>query len=420
MNKMKEMNEAPITYPNKLVAWTDLLMYYGVLVACGTIPFSIALATGGLFGGVFGWLLRCALHRGIGWKKSPLDGVILLFLGVQVFSVVFSSHWSRSLDHLRSYWPLLSVLLLSQGDFSQSRLSRALNVLIISGSLSALFGIGQYALQWQEGGFEAMPRISGTFGMYMTYAGILSLIWAATLNQAVRPDIRAGRRFFYAAALAVISLALVLTLTRNALLSVLSASAVFLCLRLPKLFWAATAVALLLLAALPAARHGVHRVVWGDQTPQWDTNVMLPWADQRPFLWKGAYRIVQDHPLAGVGISNFRFAYKQYLPYELPKTYDHAHNNMLHIAAETGVPGLIAYALLTLGIVVFLINAYRADAHVKRRAVLGGVLCAFVGFQVAGLFEFNFGDSEVALVLWILIGSAIVAWRLPCAKARPA
>jgi hypothetical protein len=45
-------------------------------------------------------------------------------------------------------------------------------------------------------------------------------------------------------------------------------------------------------------------------------------------------------------------------------------------------------------------------------AVPLGALGAYIGFQVVGLFEWNFGDAEIALTMWLLIGLALAVQRM--------
>ena len=40
-----------------------------------------------------------------------------------------------------------------------------------------------------------------------------------------------------------------------------------------------------------------------------------------------------------------------------------------------------------------------------------GALAATVGFIVAGFFEYNFGDSEIAMMMYFLMGCVIVVWQ---------
>ncbi len=87
----------------KMLVWADLLIFYGILMFCATIPFSISLATGGLFGSAFGWMMRCGLrNQGLCWRSSPLDMVILIFLAVQALSIAFSIDKFRSRYQFRA------------------------------------------------------------------------------------------------------------------------------------------------------------------------------------------------------------------------------------------------------------------------------------------------------------------------------
>jgi putative inorganic carbon (hco3(-)) transporter len=64
-------------------------------------------------------------------------------------------------------------------------------------------------------------------------------------------------------------------------------------------------------------------------------------------LWAGAYQMVKDHPL-GVGVGHFEDQISRYVHDPNLERRD-AHNSYLVCAAETGIPGLLAY-LATLGI----------------------------------------------------------------------
>jgi hypothetical protein len=41
-----------------------------------------------------------------------------------------------------------------------------------------------------------------------------------------------------------------------------------------------------------------------------------------------------------------------------------------------------------------------------------GCFAAYLGFQVNGLFEWNFGDHEIAVLLWFTVGLALVSHKL--------
>jgi len=75
----------------------------------------------------------------------------------------------------------------------------------------------------------------------------------------------------------------------------------------------------------------------------------------RMFIWDHVTQLIVDHPLIGVGKTNFRPVYVTYLPeniYEKRKV-THAHNEFLHAASIAGIPGAVlfgAFWIVALGV----------------------------------------------------------------------
>ncbi len=78
-----------------------------------------------------------------------------------------------------------------------------------------------------------------------------------------------------------------------------------------------------------------------------------------------------SHPLIGVGIGNYAYAYAQYAP---PGVYTnplgHAHNYYINIAAEAGIFGLVAFLLFLTAIFVAGSQTYRNIHQRYRQAIL--------------------------------------------------
>ena len=64
--------------------------------------------------------------------------------------------------------------------------------------------------------------------------------------------------------------------------------------------------------------------------------------------WTGAARMIQRHPLTGVGLNNFGYHYTQFKPPSAPEDVKDPHNMFIRIAAEAGVPAAIGFAALVL------------------------------------------------------------------------
>ena len=76
----------------------------------------------------------------------------------------------------------------------------------------------------------------------------------------------------------------------------------------------------------------------------------------------------------------------------------HLHNVPLHIAAERGLPALLAWLWFLILVVRGLFKHLRSD---EPRALSAAGLAAVVGMLTAGLFEYNFGDSEFLMLFLV-------------------
>jgi O-antigen ligase len=123
-------------------------------------------------------------------------------------------------------------------------------------------------------------------------------------------------------------------------------------------------------------------------------------------MLEGGRRLVVVHPLTGVGPGQLKHVYAQVAPPQaLRRSTSHLHNTPLQIVVERGVVGLVAWLAIFVGFFIHGIAILRRlprDATGDRALVLGS-LAALVAFLVGGLFEYNFGDTEVLLVALVLM-----------------
>jgi probable O-glycosylation ligase (exosortase A-associated) len=61
--------------------------------------------------------------------------------------------------------------------------------------------------------------------------------------------------------------------------------------------------------------------------------------------WKSGWRMMNTHPLLGVGLDNFEIVEPQYNPIAEGRV---AHNTYIQIGAEAGIPAMVAYILIVL------------------------------------------------------------------------
>ena len=130
--------------------------------------------------------------------------------------------------------------------------------------------------------------------------------------------------------------------------------------------------------------------------------------DRLAMLEIGA-RVVHDHPWTGVGPNMVPRVYERYRPdYAVNAVNPHLHNVPMQIAAERGLPALVAWVWLIGALTRQLLRLFKVPAL---RQVAATGLAAVVAMLAAGLFEYNFGDSEFLMLFLLLV-------TLPFAAAR--
>ena len=123
------------------------------------------------------------------------------------------------------------------------------------------------------------------------------------------------------------------------------------------------------------------------------------------FEYMGAgLKIIRDFPLHGTGPDTVDMVFqdpKYGLSSEARRNV-HLHNNIIQIAAERGIPALLAWLAFVGWAGASLAGLLKTrDPSVLPYAAAG--TAALLAFFAAGLFEYNFGDSEVIVLLLYLI-----------------
>lgn len=248
-------------------------------------------------------------------------------------------------------------------------------------------------------------RAHGFYSIYMTLGGVLSLVLLATLPRLLPAGGGPGERWRLVAWLAG-GAGLALTYVRGAWLGLLAGVAVLLgLLRRGRLLMIA-GVLLLALGALlvPEVRRRAESIV-----DPMDRTARERWA-----MWESALAMARDHPLIGVGPGGFKREYPQYAAPEFrARRRGHVHNTPLQILVERGLLGLTAWSAIFLAFfwrAAWVLHRLPREAERGRDLVMGS-MAAITGFLVGGLTEYNFGDSEVALVAYAVMALPFVVER---------
>jgi O-antigen ligase len=429
----------------------------GLLAAlAATIPVSI-FASQVLLALSLGVLLVRLVRRSAALPRTPIDGPLLALVVWTLLAASFAAE--PAVAHEESKKLLLFALfyLAVEAIAPVEARERVLAAALLGGlAQAALMVLQRHAL-----GYDGLARRPpGFLGHYMSASGVtMAVLLLATARLAIGPRARlrpldlwlaatvllgvaavaaasaaghgvvAMRLFVAALAAAALVLAvrggerareaeaalpfvvaplaawaLVVSQTRSAwagaATGVLALTALAL-VRVPRFVWASVAVAAALLLASPGGVRS--RLTVRDESSR-----------DRYYMWQAGIDMLLDRPVFGQGPGMVEVVYPRFRWHEAPNPQQpHLHNNLMQVAAERGLPGLVFFLW-------WVAVAFLAALREAQRAALAGrgpgwaaagALAALSAVFVAGLFEYNLGDSEVLMLVLLLTA-------VPFAKPR--
>lgn len=276
-----------------------------------------------------------------------------------------------------------------------SRATTVLAVVITVGALSALIGIVQYGvLQYDSLG----RRPEGLLTHYMTYSGLLVLVIGAASARALFSN----DRIWPAIMMPTLVVALALTLTRGAWVGACVGVALLLALRDFRFITLLPILAALFIAIAPSQ-------ITDRASSMFD--LKDPTIQDRIAMLRIGARMIRDHPLTGVGPNMIPRRYAEYRDSDASQPVNpHLHNVPVQIAAERGLPALAVWLWFVAALIGDLIRRLRSARDLSLPAA---ALAATVGMLAAGLFEYNFGDSEFLMLFLVLVTLPYAAEREP-------
>lgn len=373
--------------------WLDRATLFGLLAFVGALQFSIAGAQVLLTFTLLAWLASLIVQRERP-EAPPWFVPLAVYAGITLLSTAFSLDWWASLGSAKQ----LLLYLVVPAVFRAARGRHAgtvMYVILTVGAISAIVGVAEYGIF----GFDNLQnRPRGTLGHYMTYSGLLMMVMCSA---AARLLFERRDRVWPALIMPALIVAVVLTFSRNAWVGGCVGIGVLLILKDFRLLALAPVAAALFFALAPGA------IV----TRFYSTfDLRDPAVRDRVAMYQAGIEIVKDHPVLGTGPNVVQKVYPSYRrTTAVEPTPPHLHDVPLQIAAERGVPALVAWLWFLVTLTIGLLQKLRTD-HPRYLAAAGlGVVAAMIA---AGFFEYNFGDSEFLMLLLVVI-------TLPYAASRP-
>ncbi len=121
----------------------------------------------------------------------------------------------------------------------------------------------------------------------------------------------------------------------------------------------------------------------------------------------------RDYFLTGSGLGSFYTTFPRYQSPEVEGYYDHAHNDYLEVATETGIIGLLLLAIaVLLTIAVVLDTQYRRHSPLNRGIAFGATM-AITALLIHSTVDFNLQIPANGATFMLILALAWVARYLP-------
>ena len=319
---------------------------------------------------------------------------LLAYAGWTVVSAIFSIDPGTSLPDTKQL-VLFAIVPIAYRLLRGQRTLTVVDVVISMAALSATIGIVQFGiLKWTD-------RPQGALGMYMTFSGQLMLVAClATARVLFWPKDRTWPMLV----LPALIVALVATASRNAWVGACVGVGLLLLIRDFRLVGILPVLAALFIAVAPAQLTDRFYSMFQIQHGRTETATMVSSVESnrdRIAMIKSGVRIIKDRPVTGVGPDMVIQVYPVYRDKSAVKALNpHLHNVPIQIAAERGLPALLAWLW-------FVVVLARDFIRQRRTAAIqflpnAGLAC-LVAMLAAGMFEYNFGDSEFLMLFLLLM-----------------
>jgi O-antigen ligase len=322
---------------------------------------------------------------------------------------------------------------------STSHRNAVLNVLVGLACFEAAYGMIQYLAGWQTiFGYSKVVDLYEATGTYINrdhFAGFLEMVipfvfamafyqfqaWLAEGSRhagwphPARTSGAGARTILFLFLLAMLMLAEIFSRSRGGIL-VAAFSLIFVAL----LTQAKTGHKLWTLAVLFLFMGVLAYGLWIGLTPVLMRFEMMRETarfqlEVRPSIWADTLRLIHDYPVFGTGLGTFGVAFKPYQTAFVSFFVDHAHNEYLETAAETGWAGAGLLYVPMIVLLVRMVFSFLDDPRHYRRAVTLGSVGSTLAVLIHSLIDFNLHIPANALIFAFVLG---IGYKASCLERR--
>jgi O-antigen ligase len=281
---------------------------------------------------------------------------------------------------------LLFFLIIALVD-SIARLRRVILIMIGSVTITAVYVVRD----WQSNRIIADYRPGGISGDANYFALCASTCMLLSLQLVLSRPTRWEKRYLYGC-LAITSVAFLMAASRGGFVG-LAIGLLFLLFRSGKGVRAVLLIGLVIAPLLVLVPNTSIQRIFHPGTGDDEA------VDARHITWLAGLRMIEAHPIGGVGLGQFRNLVLNYEATNDKPVRSLAHNTYIEVAAELGIPGLLAYLAL-------IWSGFRAVSHaarIKGQPMLREMAIGFQAAMIAATVCATFVSASWFRFLWLVL-----------------
>lgn len=369
-------------------------------------------------------------------QTLPILGGASTAAGLKVWSAISADPYETRLSVLKLLAFALTGIMLLRYTSNSRRLRTLIFTLIGIGIASALFGILRQTTQHSAGFFLPFLLPESGYGQFINrnhFAYLMEMVLGLILGIILTGGVRREHVLVYLALALPVWTALVLCNSRGGILSML-AQVLFLALLFSlanskqerkevSLLWRISRAALfrplLLVGLIVTIFIGAIWIGGEALTSRLETISSEIAAESslgnegagRKEIWQATWKMIKDHPFAGVGFNGYWAAIPQYHNASGELTPQQAHNDYLELLASGGIIGVLP----VLWFLVLLVKGAKRSFQAKnsfRRAASMSACAGLFGVAVHSMVDFGLHVTINALVFTALVVIAVADSRV--------
>jgi len=394
------------TTTNRVISILDKVTQFSLATFVVFAMFSISITQISFAIGALSWILK--VHLTQTWKelRGTMVGIaILCFCLACVLSIITAVDPENSIKLVKKMIQFVIFFWVANTVQDEKQRDALVGLVIVAGVVACVNGILPLLIPSVFSpdslyGLRGESRLLGTMSAPATFSGVLMLVGLLAFGKSL---FHKPKEYWVLGSTGIIGLGLLLSFARQAWLGYFIGTVFLL------FIWNKKYLLVLPLLFAGLLLFAPDRVT--DRILSFN-NLQDTTLQQRVSTWKGGWEIFKDHPITGCGYKCVDSIHSQYPdPSGWIERYRGMHSNIFQLLIDTGIVGLGLWISIWVTYFMEIFQRWRTlteDASQNSsRGILMGASAAVLAFLAGGFFETNIYDSEVAMLLYFLMGLSL-------------